>query len=215
MFDNLRRAFKDAIQNFNRELARDQIPETVDALLKGMEREIVASKVGLESLKEQFAKARDAARAEGQEAETCRRREAMARKIGDEETAEIAARYAEKHGSRQHVLSEKARAIQAELRLRESEFQEMLKQVKEARANRDNLAAQAGRSQARDSIRETDDLFQDLDRMADKINSRDAHARDRDPLNAGPASAEAWDRSRREDEIDARLDELKRRMGRK
>ena len=34
MFENLRNAFREAVENFNKELSRDQVPETVDKLLK-------------------------------------------------------------------------------------------------------------------------------------------------------------------------------------
>lgn len=40
MFDELRAAFKEAIDNFNTELGRDQISESVDKLLIGMKGEI-------------------------------------------------------------------------------------------------------------------------------------------------------------------------------
>jgi len=91
MFENLRRAFREAVDNFNRELERDAVPEAVDGLIRGMQKEAVATRAGLEGLKEQLARARKRAEAEGREAEVCRRREELARKIGDTATAEIAA----------------------------------------------------------------------------------------------------------------------------
>ena len=36
MFDDLRTAFREALDNFKKELKRDQVPETVDRLLVGM-----------------------------------------------------------------------------------------------------------------------------------------------------------------------------------
>lgn len=214
MFENLRRAFKEAVDNFKTELNRDEVPEAVDRLLRGMEQEATAAKVNLEELKSQLSRARSRAEKEAAEAETCRRREEMARGIGDEETATIAAEYAEKHMNRCRVLTEKADAIEAEIRLQEQEFSQMLVQIKEARKNRDTLAAQAGRAQARDSITGANDLFSELDRMADKISGEKA---------AGEAAESMFDdteefdeelsRSRRAEALDARLEELKRRMG--
>ncbi len=216
MFDNLRNAFREAVENFNRELRREGVTETVDGLLKGMEKEAVAARSGLDSLKEQLDVARKRAAAEGREAGVCRRREALARKIGDTDTAGIAAEFAEKHDNRQRVLSDKAKAIEAEIRLGESEYKEMVQQIRKARANRDSLAATAGRTQARGSINRADDLFGELDRMADRISgTEDDAGAERDLFGDGPEFDETLRRSRREEVADARLEELKRRMGRK
>lgn len=215
MFENLRRAFREAVDNFNRELERDAVPEAVDGLIRGMQKEAVATKAGLEGLKEQLTKARKRAEAEAREVQVCRRREELARKIGDADTARVAAEFAEKHTARQRVLSDKAKAIEAEIGLYETEYAEMLAQIKKARANRSTMAAQAGRTKARDSVRGADDLFGELDRMAEKIGDTEAGAEAGGSLfdDAGDFDREL-DRSRREEAIDSRLDELKRRMGR-
>lgn len=216
MFENLKNAFREAVDNFNRELRREGVTETVDGLLKGMEREAVAAKSGLKSLKEQLDRARKRADAEGREAGVCRRREALARKIGDSDTAGIAAQFAEKHENRQRVLSDKAKAIEAEIRLGESEYAEMIRQIRKARANRDSLAATAGRTRARSSIHRSDDLFGELDRMADRISGNEERGdAAKDLFDDGPEFDETLRRARREEVADARLEELKRRMGRK
>ncbi|MDE2804248.1 MAG: hypothetical protein OXN18_03775 [Gemmatimonadota bacterium] len=215
MFENLRRAFREAVDNFNRELERDAVPEAVDGLIRGMQKEAVATKAGLEGLKEQLARARKRAEAEAREVKVCRRREELARKIGDTGTAEVAAEFAEKHAARQRVLSDKAKAIEAEIRLYEAEYAEMLAQIKKARANRSAMAAQAGRTKARDSVRGADDLFGELDRMADKISDTEAGAEAGGSLFDDTREFDQeLERSRREEAIDSRLDELKRRMGR-
>ena len=217
MFENLRRAFREAVDNFNRELDRDAaVPEAVDGLLKGMEKEAVAAKSGLESLKQELEATRKRAAAEKREAEVCRRREELARGIGDAETAEIAARFGEKHERRRRVLAEKGDAIQAEVRLRESEFDEMLNQIREARARRSSLEATAGRSRARRSVHAAGDLFGELDRMAEKIDGTGARPEAGDtPFDDGREFDEELGRTRREEVIDARLEELKRRMGKR
>ena len=89
----------------------------------------------------------------------------------------------------------------------------MLAQVKDAQAKRDTLAATSGRSGARESIRAADDLFAELDRMAEAIGDEDARAKaaedfadldlDADPDLPPPPSPV---------DFDARLEELKRRM---
>lgn len=216
MFENLRRAFREAVDNFNRELDRDAVPEAVDGLLKGMEKEAVAAKSGLESLKQELEVTRKRAAAEKREAEVCRRREELARKIGDGETAEIAGRFGEKHERRCQVLTEKGDAIRAEVRLRESEFSEMLNQVREARERRSSLEATAGRTRARKSVNAADDLFGELDRMAERIDGTGAGMGAEDaPFDDGREFDEELGRTRREEVIDAKLEELKRRMGRR
>ena len=213
MFDNLRRAFREAVDNFNRELDRDAVPEAVDRLLKGMEREAVEAKSALEGLKKQLAVARKRSGEEARNAKVCERREAMARDIGAAETADLAAAYRKKHAARSGVLADKAKAIEAEIRLQEADFDEMLAQIRKARANRDRLVATAGRTRARDSLG-GDDLFGELDRMAERIVDGEAAAGAEEALFAdGRDFDERLGASRREEAIDARLEELKRRMG--
>lgn len=216
MFENLRRAFREAVDNFNRELERDAVPEAMDGLLNGMEREAVSAKAELEALKEELSRARKRAAAEQREAEVCRRREELARGIGDSETADIAASFGEKHEARWGVLKEKAKAIEAELRLRETEYDQMLEQIREARANRSSLEATAGRTRARRSVQGADDLFGELDRMAEKIEGTEGAGRSEGaPFDDGSEFDEELSRSRKEEAINARLEELKRRMGRR
>ena len=216
MFENLRRAFKEAVDNFHTELDRDAVPEAVDGLLKSMEREAVGTRAGLEALEEELAAAQKRSRAELREAEVCQRRQALARGIGDEDTADVAAKFADKHAERARVHLGKAGAIEAEIRLQETEYSEMLAQIKAARANRSKLAASAGRTQARESLHGADDLFGELDRMAETIGDKEAFADAAGDLfdDAGDFD-EALEESRREEVIDARLDELKRRMGKR
>ncbi len=216
MFDNLRRAFREAVDNFQRELDRDAVPETVDRLLRGMQREAVEAKAALEASKEQLARARKRSGEEARNAAICERREAMAREIGDTDTADVAAAYTERHASRSRVLADKASAIEAEIHLQETEYAEMLAQIRKARANRDKLAASAGRTRARESIGGTDDLFGELDRMAERVGDTEAAAGAEETLfDDARDFDEALGASRREEVADARLEELKRSMGKR
>lgn len=207
MFDDLRRAFKEAVDNFHHEMGRDSVADAVGGLLKQMEHEAVETKASVAAAREQLGKARSRAEAEAKEEAVCRRRERMARKIGDAETADVAARYAARHAERGAVLTRKAEAIEDEIRLGTAEYENMLAKIKEARAQQDALAATAGRAKARDSLGGADDLFGDLDRMGEDAAGE----------SAGPGAAdfdEALGKSR-EQAIDERLEALKRRMGRK
>lgn len=218
MFDNLRAAFREAIDNFQRELDRDAVPETVDKLLKGMVDELTQAKARIAELEEQVARADREAEAEKEQAMTALRRGQMAQEIGDEETAALADKFAEKHARRQMLLEQKSEAFQEELAFLRTEVDEMMAKVKEARASRDSLAATAKRTGARETFGEADDLFRELDRMAEKIGDEEAMGEAArsfseeeifdDPVDSGPPPPRP-----EEVDYDAALAELKRRMG--
>ncbi len=219
MFEDLRAAFRQAVENFNRELHRDQVPETVDALLKGMQRELVDTRALVSDLESQIDRARKEAAHEAEQAEACRRREEMARRIEDTETADLAAQYGERHRKRHELLEQKVAALDEELAFRRKDAEDMMARLKEARTQREGLTAQAGRASARDSIGEADDLFSELDRMAEKIEGtqREADAAEAlDDLDLDGGSdfhVELDDRAVDPPDVDAALAELKRRMG--
>ena len=219
MFENLRRAFREAVDNFNRELNRDAVPEAVDDLLRAMRDEVTEAKTRLRDLEDGIERARGEARREAREIATCERREEMARKIGDEETAAIAAEYREKHARRRDVLEKKAAALEEELRVRKAEIEEMLDKIRDARKQRDALTATAGRASARESIGGASELFEELDRMAEKISDEDERQKAADEI-LRDLDREASDLHLDMDaapepdvDYDARLEELKRRMG--
>lgn len=221
MFENLRAAFREAVDNFKDELNRDQVPEAVDRLLKGMRDEVTEAKTRLHDLETGIRRALAEAEREKKEEATCVRREQMARKIGDEETARVAAEFREKHAKRREVLEGKAVALQRELDVRKAEIEEMIEQIKEAQKRRDALAAEAGRSTARDSIRGARDLFDELDRMAEKMGDEEGKRqaeedllRDLDETVDSDYGIDLDAPSRTPVDVDARLAELKRRMGR-
>lgn len=218
MFENLRQAFREAVANFKDELGRDDIPEAVSRLLREMKKEAADSKAEIRRLEEAIRGAMKGAEKEKEKGKTCRRREKMALDISDEETARVACEYAEKHEHRRSVLEHKALALKDELDMREEEFLEMIEAIKDAERNRDTLAATAGRSSARNSIEDADDLFAEMDRMADKIGSDDVRREANDELD--DLMDDGQDRfSSRPDpseiDVDARLEALKRAMGEK
>ncbi len=214
MFENLRRAFAEAVDNFNRELNRDAVPEHVDKLLVGMRSELVDAKAHIKKLTSDLAAARASFEKETHEVKTCLRREQMALEIGDAETAELARQYAEKHERRRMVLEQKVQALEDELGVAEADYASMTEQYKKAEASRASLTAQAGRAQARDSIQGAGDLFDRMDQIEEQIEDQDHQAQaaremDRefdlggsDDFRVPPAR-----------DIDDRLADLKRRMG--
>ena len=217
MFDNLRRAFREAVDNFKEELDRDDVPEAVDRLLREMKREAADTQAETSRLEAAIKKALHATEIEKGQAETCRRREKMASEIGDEETARVAREYAEKHEHRRDVLDQKALALKEELDMRRGEFLEMIEAIKSAEKNRETLTATAGRASARNSIEGADGLFAELDRIADDIEDDDTRRKaqleveeavDGDPLDEFRSTPEPPPV-----DVDARLEALKRAMG--
>ena len=215
MFDNLRQAFREAVDNFKDELGRDEIPEAVDRLLREMKREAADTKAEIRRLEEAIQGAIEEAEKEKGEGKTCRRREEMALEISDEETARLAREYAEKHEHRRSVLEHKALALKEELDMRQEEFGEMIEAIKGAEKNRDGLTATVGLASTRNSIEEADDLFSQLDRFADEIDADDARRKANieldDLIDDQPDGFESRP-DPEEIDVDARLDALKRAM---
>jgi len=215
MFENLRRALREAVANFKDELDRDDVPGAVDDLLRAMKREAADTRAETRRLEEAIETAISATETEKRQGETCRRREKLAFDIGDEETARVAREYAEKHEHRQEVLNQKVLVLTEELKMRRGELKEMITTIKEAEKNRDSLTATAGRATARNSIDGADDLFAELDRIAGDIQDDDLRREAQmelnetlgdDPLRTSSPEPPPLD-------VDARLDALKRAMG--
>ncbi len=222
MFEDLRAAFREALDNFNKELKRDQVPETVDKLLGGMRNELVDETAQVRGLETELEKALAASLREKEAGATCRRREGMARGIGDEDTANLAAQHALKHEGHHAVLEKKAQAIREELEFRRKSVEEMTAQLADATKQRGSLGATAGRVGAREALSEADDLFSELDRMAEKMTGERAHAdaaQELDAIDLGADDTSDYDVTldepppREELDVDAALAELKRRMG--
>lgn len=223
MFEDLRSAFREALDNFNKELKRDQVPETVDRLLVGMKNELADETAEVRGLEAELEKSVSASSREKEAGLTCRRREKMAQDIGDADTAALAAQHAAKHEGHHAVLERKAQAIREELDFRRRSMEEMSAQLADAMQKRGALGANAGRTEARQTFTEADDLFSELDRMAEKMTgerTRAEAAAEIDPLDLDGAEISGFEVTldapppREELDVDAALAELKRRMGR-
>lgn len=216
VFDDLRSAFREAVHNFKEELERDAVPEKVDRLLRGMVEEVTEAKARLAGIEAQLQTAREQVAEEEEQVATMRRREEMARDIGDEETAGLAAQYGERHEKRLQVFRQKSQALTEEAALLRSEVEEMMAKVKEARGRRESLAAEAGRTGARERLGESNDLFEALERMEERIE-HEAHEGEAARTVGGEFDdlrVDPWAPPRKpEIDFDAALAELKRRMG--
>lgn len=216
MFDDLRQAFREAVQNFRDEINRDQVPGTVDSILRAMVDETTDAQSRLKGVTADLEAARHRVRTEEEQVATMTRRQEMATRIGDEETARLAEEYLGRHRERLQVFTKKVAALEEEERLLSAEVKEMLARVREARARRDSLTAEAGRSDARGSLNESGDLFDAFKRMEARIEGDEFEAdaaadMSREysdfqiDLDAPPPTSEV--------DFDAALAELKRRMG--
>lgn len=221
MFENLRRAFREAVDNFKEELGADDALEAVDRMLSQMKREAEQTKAETKRLEAAIQSANEAANTEKRNAQTCRRRERMALEIGDEETVRVAREYVAKHEYRHGVLKQKAHALGEELDMRRAEFEEMIESIKAAENSGATLAATARRASARNSVHRAGDLFAEVDRIAREIEEDDARLEaereaneelSEDGLRVDPLDSSSSAASTSTD-IDAELEALKRAMG--
>lgn len=213
MIDSLRDAFRQAVENFKSELNRDRVPEAADRLLRAMHSELIEFERQAGALEDDLARTREEAASEKNAAETCVRREEMAKKIGDAETASLAREFASKHLHRHDILRDKAAVLERQLEDHRAALGDMKNQFSRARTQRESLSSTAGRTDARESMREADRLFEEMDRIAEGLRDFDARgeaARELDealgdaPPNPPPGPSDA--------ELEARLEALKRRM---
>ncbi|HEX8905783.1 MAG TPA: hypothetical protein VF771_13115 [Longimicrobiaceae bacterium] len=219
MLDDLKKMFSQAWESFMAEVRLHEPEDQIAGLLGAMRREMVAVRAEIPALEEGHRAAIVELERERKRLDDTLRRGGMAERIGDAETARVAKEFEEKHRRRIAVLEEKVRATKAEWELRQHESREMMAKYKEAEANRFALLAELRRQGARGTINaamggtpaEGSRVGEDFDRMAGKIEDEIAYSDALDDLDGTsiprrPATAPAED-------VDARLEELKRRMG--
>ena len=177
MFDEWKRAWRQAVENFQRELGEGA---PAAPRLRAMERELASASGALSRLVADIGTSRAELQKEREAEQTCRRREALARAAGDAETAHIAGEYAARHGERADLLQRKIDVLEDERMLLARDVAAMKKVVDQVVAA--SRTAVGGTTV--ESVLGTDDTA--FSRM-----ERDA----------------------REREVDARLEELKKRMG--
>ncbi len=214
MFKDLQRLFRKSVDAFRAELDRREPEDQVAELLSAMRREMTAAKAALPELGEAVGRVRAELERERDLLAQCERRRTLAERIGDAETARVAADFAGRHRERAAVLEQQAEAAEAEHSLRSREAAEMLRKYREADANRFAMVAQLRRAQTQqqmgDRLNGTAGPFGDFARMEEAVGESAAYADaldallDSDPPSAPPPA----------DGVEERLRELKRRMGR-
>ena len=211
MIDDLKRVFTRTWDAFVTELGRRDPADQVAGLLSAMRREMVDARAAVPLLEEAVAAAEAELARERKALADAERRGALAQRAADAETVRVAAEWTERHRRRVAVLEEKLRAARAEHELRQLEVQDMTRRYKEADANRFALLGEMRRAHARHTIDEAGGgtSQDDFDRAADRIE-RDAHYGDALDEMAGGSTPPP---PPREDLVEARLQEMKRRMG--
>lgn len=129
MFDDWKRAWRDAVANFQRELHAE---EGGTSHYHKLRRELATTRGALLRLEAEIETARRAAAGERESEQVCRRRGGMAAAIGDTETARIADEYATRHAERAAVLERKAEVLEAERLLVQRDIEGMERTMAEA-----------------------------------------------------------------------------------
>jgi phage shock protein A len=217
MLNDIRRLFRKSVEAFRLEVNSNQPEDQVAALLTAMRRELVAARAAIPEFEAALGHTRQQLGREREQLELCDRRGAMATKIGDLETARIAEEFAGKHRQRIAVLEQKVSSAEAELAFHRTEAEEMKRRYQEADANRFVLLAELRRSALKENMRSrlSDDegLMSDFSRMEERIDRETGYVdaleelQDLDPTATAPPPRPSAQ------ELDARLEELKRRMG--
>lgn len=184
MFDDIRQSF--------REMLRGGVPpEGRRELIAAMKDTLVHARMAIDDLRDGVEVTRKRVNEERQQLDTVRRRKGLAQNVGDTETVAIAERFEAQHGERLAVLEQKLGAQEGELALLERDVAEMKDQLKSALAG-------VGSGMAAGAASPPDPLDDGRAALEEQLNDLKRAER--------RASVDA--------EADARLAELKRRMGR-
>lgn len=193
MFDELRDSL--------RALSSRLDPDERRRISSGMREAMVHAKLAVNEMRAALTVTEQRLRNEQTELDTVRRRQGLAADIGDHETVAVAERFAAQHAERVTVLESKRMVQQQELALAEREYESMSADLRRVMSG---LAPEASGSEASSAeaaaAREADALLRDEPLPSD------------DPLAAPPPSRRT--RSEREADAEARLADLKRKLGR-
>jgi hypothetical protein len=182
-FDNFRKSLEDLMNRATPPADRREIAAQ-------MRETLVQAKMGLSEMRESLEKGRKRLMHEEQELETVRRRGQMAQGIGDAETVAIANKYEATHAQRVELLRRKIAVLEDEVRIAEADVESM---------SRDLRAAVSGTGEFAPNV--PGSVAPDLDTPEAPL------ANEIDALGRARARAE------RHADAEAKLEELKRRMG--
>lgn len=189
MFESLKSTIEDLLHG-------RVAPADRRAAIGEMKRALVSAKLGVEDLREGVEVTRRKLATEREQLATVQRRKALAEGIGDAETVALAVKYEQQYGEHVAVLERKLAAQEAEAELAERELAEMMSQLKAASAgvgSNTDAAGAASRGISDEELGLPDDA-----RLHAELSDLDRASR----RSAADADAEA------------KLAELKRKMGR-
>lgn len=128
MFEDWKKAWDQAVANFERELhGEDSASLPPGSRVAGMRRDLAAAHKALDRLEADLTLSRRDLAAEDEQIATCERRAVMADNIGDVETARIAREFGQRHLERAGILRRKVEVLQDELAMRQEELTAMEK----------------------------------------------------------------------------------------
>ena len=216
MINDLKRLFSRTWDAFTAELGRRDPEDEVVGLLGAMRREMVDARAGLPVYEEAVRAAEAELARERRALDDAVRRGGLAERINDAETVRVASEFAERHRRRVAVLEEKVRAAKAEHEMHSLEVQDMMRRYKEADSNRFVLLNEVRRARSQQRMGEMagGQAWDDFGRVTDKLESEIAYGEALDELNGDPTPPPPPpSQSSIHDDVEARLQELKRRMG--
>lgn len=134
MLGELRDAWREAVENFWRELRLEQSATTSPGRLTSMQRELASARSQLRKLDDDVARCRTMLAQERERERVSRRRENLARDVNDAKTAMLAASYASRHAEKASVLRDKLTALEAERKLLARDIGEMAEALQAVRS---------------------------------------------------------------------------------
>jgi hypothetical protein len=164
-------------------------------MIRSMHEALVEARVSLGKMRDGIAVTERKLSAERESLADAERRGRLAADIGDHETQEVAERFAAKHQDRVAILERKLAAQRDELALAEREVGEMRTQLDAARANRPHDEATARIESAWRDLEAAGGVRPETDVNDELLRSK-------------------FDRATREAAAEAKLRELKKKMGR-
>jgi hypothetical protein len=130
MWDDWKKAWQEAVDNFERELeAPDEDFARPADRATAMRRDLNAAQAALGRLESDLAQARKDLTAEEESEQTARRRAEQAERIDDADTVRIALQFADRHTHRAAILRRKVEVLQDELVMRREELAGMEEQA--------------------------------------------------------------------------------------
>jgi hypothetical protein len=187
--------FKQLRDALERALAAATPPPDLGEIAARMREAVIEQKALVRGLKAELAKAEELLSHQKAELATAERRRALAEGIHDEETVAVAQKFIVKLGERVAMLEKKIVVQRDEIALAEKELAEMTAQLQEAARHNPKLTSERSVEAAWKGLGRAGMDRPDTDLEGELLKGR-------------------MDRAAREAQADAKLDELKKKMGR-